>query len=331
MKLKVIDELVERSLNGDKLSIARLISMVEGADEYAPYVMEKIFPHSGKAYYIGVTGPPGVGKSTTVDRLIATLCKNKYSVGVIAVDPSSPFSGGALLGDRIRMHVQPDKMDVFMRSMSSGRVMGGLARTTKEASRILDACGKQVIIIETVGVGQSELDIAEATDTVVVILTPESGDSIQIMKAGLMEIADIFVINKADRPGAEDIFLSVQGMLGRSRVQRDWTPLIFSTSASNNQGIEALYEGIWSHYRYLHQNAKLEERRKRQLKQELRTQIEYEFAQVLWKAVLKGKDLGSIVDDIWQRRADPQNVARKIVEELLADLGRSGSPGRGSS
>ncbi|MGP8051148.1 MAG: methylmalonyl Co-A mutase-associated GTPase MeaB [Desulfobaccales bacterium] len=331
MKLKVIDELVERSLNGDKLAIARLISMVEGADEYAPYVMEKIFPHSGKAYYIGVTGPPGVGKSTTVDRLIATLCKNQYSVGVIAVDPSSPFSGGALLGDRIRMHVQPDKMDVFMRSMSSGRVMGGLARTTKEASRILDACGKQVIIIETVGVGQSELDIAEATDTVVVILTPESGDSIQIMKAGLMEIADIFVINKADRPGAEDIFLSVQGMLGRSRVQRDWTPLIFSTSASNNQGIEALYEGIWSHYRYLHQNAKLEERRKRQLKQELRTQIEYEFAQVLWKAVLKGKDLGSIVDDIWQRRADPQNVARKIVEELLADLGRSGSPGRGSS
>ncbi len=331
MKLKVIDELVERSLNGDKLAIARLISMVEGADEYAPYVMEKIFPHSGKAYYIGVTGPPGVGKSTTVDRLIATLCKNQYSVGVIAVDPSSPFSGGALLGDRIRMHVQPDKMDVFMRSMSSGRVLGGLARTTKEASRILDACGKQVIIIETVGVGQSELDIAEATDTVVVILTPESGDSIQIMKAGLMEIADIFVINKADRPGAEDIFSSVQGMLGRSRVQRDWNPLIFSTSASNNQGIEALYEGIWSHYRYLQQNAKLEERRKRQLKQELRTQIEYEFAQVLWKAVLKGKDLGSIVDDIWQRRADPQNVARKIVEELLADLGRSGSPGRGSS
>ncbi len=331
MKLKVIDELVERSLNGDKLAIARLISMVEGADEYAPYIMEKIFPHSGKAYYIGVTGPPGVGKSTTVDRLIATLCKNQYSVGVIAVDPSSPFSGGALLGDRIRMHVQPDKMDVFMRSMSSGRVMGGLARTTKEASRILDACGKQVIIIETVGVGQSELDIAEATDTVVVILTPESGDSIQIMKAGLMEIADIFVINKADRPGAEDIFSSVQGMLGRSRVQRDWTPLIFSTSASNNQGIEALYEGIWSHYRYLQQNAKLEKRRKKQLKQELRTQIEYEFAQVLWKAVLKGKDLGSIVDDIWQRRADPQNVARKIVEELLADLGRSGSPGRGSS
>jgi len=208
--------------------------------------------------------------------------------------------------------------------------MGGLARTTKEASRILDACGKQVIIIETVGVGQSELDIAEATDTVVVILTPESGDSIQIMKAGLMEIADIFVINKADRPGAEDIFLSIQGMLGRTLLKRDWDPLIFLTSAANNQGIEALYEGIWSHYRYLQQNSKLEERRKRQLSQELRSQIENEFAQILWKDVLKKKDLCRIVDDLWQRRADPQNMARKIVEELLADFGQSGRLRKGS-
>ena len=214
MKLKMIDELVEKSLNGEKLSISRLISMVERKDEYAPYIMEKIFPHSGKAYYLGVTGPPGAGKSTTVDRLITMLCKNNYSVGVIAVDPSSPFSGGSLLGDRVRMHVKHDKMDVFIRSMSSGRVMGGLARTSKEAARILDACGKQVIIIETVGVGQSELDIAEATDTVLVILTPESGDSIQTMKAGLMEIADIFVVNKADRPGAEDISHVDQGDAG---------------------------------------------------------------------------------------------------------------------
>ena len=211
MKLKMIDELVEKSLNGEKLSIARLISMVERKDECAPYIMEKIFPHSGKAYYLGVTGPPGAGKSTTVDRLITMLCKNNYSVGVIAVDPSSPFSGGSLLGDRVRMHVKHDKMDVFIRSMSSGRVMGGLRRTSKEAARILDASGKQVVIIETVGVGQSELDIAEATDTVLVILTPESGDSIQTMKAGLMEIADIFVVNKADRPGAEDISHVDQG------------------------------------------------------------------------------------------------------------------------
>lgn len=320
MKLKMIDELVEKSLNGEKLSISRLISMVERKDEHAPYIMEKIFPHSGKAYYIGVTGPPGAGKSTIVDRLIAMLCKNKYSVGVIAVDPTSPFSGGSLLGDRVRMHVKHDKMDVFIRSMSSGRVMGGLARTSKEAARILDASGKQVIIIETVGVGQSELDIAEATDSVLVILTPESGDSIQIMKAGLMEIADIFVINKADRPGAEDISMSIKGMLGRTLQKRDWDPLVFLTSASANKGIEALYDGIWSHYRYLNQDSKLEERRKKQFKQELYTRIENEFARILWKFVEK-RDIEKIVDDTWQRRIDPQNAAQKLVWSSLKQTG----------
>ena len=320
MNLKMIDGLVEESLNGEKLSTARLISMVERKSEYAPYIMEKIFPYSGKAYYIGVTGPPGAGKSTVVDRLIAMLCKNKYSVGVIAVDPTSPFSGGALLGDRVRMHVKHDKMDVFIRSMSSGRVLGGLARTSKEAARILDASGKQVIIIETVGVGQSELDIAEATDTVLVIITPESGDSIQIMKAGLMEIADIFVVNKSDRPGAEDISISIKGMLGRTLQKRDWEPLVFLTSASVNKGIEALYEGIWCHHRYLNEDSKLEERRKKQFEQELQTRIENEFARILWNFVDK-RDIAKVVEDTWQRRTDPQIAAQKLVRSSLKQAG----------
>ena len=320
MNLKMIDELVEKSLTGEKLSTARLISMVERKSEYAPYIMEKIFPYSGKAYYIGVTGPPGAGKSTVVDRLIAMLCKNKYSVGVIAVDPTSPFSGGALLGDRVRMHVKHDKMDVFIRSMSSGRVLGGLARTSKEAARILDASGKQVIIIETVGVGQSELDIAEAIDTVLVIITPESGDSIQIMKAGLMEIADIFVVNKSDRPGAEDISMSIKGMLGRTLHKRDWVPLVFLTSASVNKGIEDLYEGIWSHHRYLSQDSKLEGRRKKHFEQEMQTRIENEFAKILWNFVDK-KDIAKVVDDAWQRRTDPQIAAQNLVRSSLKQAG----------
>ncbi len=319
-KKELVDELIERSLKGEKLSISRLISLVERRDEYAPYIMEKIAPHAGRAYYIGVTGPPGAGKSTTVDRLIGMFCKNNLSVGVIAVDPSSPFSGGSLLGDRVRMNVKSEKMDVFIRSMSSGRVMGGLARTSKEAARILDACGKQIIIIETVGVGQSELDIAEATDTVLVILTPESGDSIQIMKAGLMEIADIFVVNKADRPGAEDISTSIRGMLKRSLRKRDWDPQIFLTSASVSKGMDDLYAGIWSHYDHLTENLRLEERRKRQLRQELHTRIENEFAKILWDMVQK-KDIDQVVLDTWLRRADPQNTAQQFVLSSLKESG----------
>lgn len=321
--MQSIDQLIEGSLKGEKLSTARLISMVERKNEHAPYILEKIFPHSGEACYIGVTGPPGAGKSTIVDRLIAQLCKNNYSIGVIAVDPSSPFTGGALLGDRIRMHVKHDKMDVFIRSMSSDRVMGGLSRTTKEASRILDASGKQIVIVETVGVGQSELDIAEATDTVIVILTPESGDSIQIMKAGLMEIADIFVVNKADRPGAEDISRSIQGMLDRSLRKRDWTPPIFLTTASLNKGIDELYEGIWSHSRYLQQDSKLEKRRRAQLKLELRNRIESEFSHILWQDIIEKKNVDDLVQEIWARKIDPQNAARRIIGELIEEL-----PGR---
>ncbi|MFC1895322.1 methylmalonyl Co-A mutase-associated GTPase MeaB [Thermodesulfobacteriota bacterium] len=312
-----VDRLIDEALNGDKFSTARLISLVERGDETAPYIMERIFPHSGNAYYIGVTGPPGAGKSTAVDRLVEMFCKRDYSVGVIAVDPSSPFTGGALLGDRVRMNFKQDKWDVFFRSMSAGRVMGGLARTTKESSRILDAGGKRIIIIETVGVGQSELDIAQATDTVLVILTPESGDNIQIMKAGLMEIADIFVVNKADRPGAESISQSIRGMLDRRFVKGEWDPPIFLTAASLNKGITELHEGIWAHHGHLAQHDRLKKRRKRQLEDELRNRIESAFSRTLWKDIIEGRKIETLVENVWERRIDPQNAAQKMVTEWL--------------
>ncbi|MBN1615219.1 MAG: methylmalonyl Co-A mutase-associated GTPase MeaB [Deltaproteobacteria bacterium] len=314
-----IDKLIRETLKGDKLAVSRLISVVERGHAQTPYILEKIYPHSGNAYYIGVTGPPGSGKSTTVDRLVKMLCSNNYSVGVIAVDPCSPFSGGALLGDRIRMNKRKSEWDVFFRSMSAGKIMGGLARTTKESSRILDASGKQIIVIETVGVGQSELDIAQATDTVVVILTPESGDNVQLMKAGLLEIADIFVVNKADRPGAENISMSIEAMLDRQRGKLEWRPPVLLTSASLGKGIEELYAEIWRHADYLRQDDKLKERRKSQLKGELKQRIESEIVNTLWQKIRDDADIDELVNDIWEQKIDPQSAAGKVVRRCLKD------------
>lgn len=253
-----------------------------------------------------------------MDRLVREFCKERLAVGVIAVDPASPFSGGALLGDRVRMTGDARDRDCFFRSMSAGNVMGGLARATQDAARVLDAAGRQVILIETVGVGQSELDVAQATDTVLVVLTPESGDTIQVMKAGLLEIADVFAVNKADRPGADSLEHALAGMLDRKPPAPDrWRPPICLTSASLNRGVRELYGSLQRHREHLLADDRLAQRRRGRLEIEMRRKIEAEVTRVFWSGFASERERGAWVAALERREIDPQSLARRVVRERL--------------
>ncbi|UCD86051.1 MAG: methylmalonyl Co-A mutase-associated GTPase MeaB, partial [Deltaproteobacteria bacterium] len=251
MKDAEIDLLIKKMLSGDKLALAKVITIVENQSELTPTVMSKIYPHTGRSYQIGFTGPPGAGKSTLVDRLIPLFRKENHSIGVIAVDPSSPFSGGAVLGDRIRMQQHCLDDAVFIRSLGTRGSQGGLSRTTKGIIQLFDASGKNYVLIETVGVGQTELSVKEIADTTIVVLVPESGDAIQTMKAGLMEIADIFVVNKSDREGAEAILTELRLMAHLSEKKGDWEIPILLTQANKDVGITELFQQIKKHRTFL--------------------------------------------------------------------------------
>ena len=315
-----MDAVITKALEGDKLSTSRLISMVESEDPRSHVVLEQLYPHAGNAFYIGVTGSPGAGKSTLVDKLVGKFCDNDFAVAVIAVDPCSPFTGGALLGDRVRMNYRRKARNCFFRSMSAGKVLGGLAQKTKEASWILDACGRDVIIIETVGVGQSELDIMMASDTVVVALTPESGDSIQIMKAGLFEIADIFAVNKSDRPGADDIKFSIDNMLDRKEQvtgKMAWRPCVCKTSADRNHGISELYESICFHQAHLRESSGFKDRRALQYKAELLEGIEAEIKEMTMGGIMDNPLLQEFSEYMRGQKRYPRSAARTIAKQLL--------------
>ena len=237
-----VDVLAEKIFAGERRAIARAITLVENEDENALQLLRTIFPKTGNAYRIGITGPPGAGKSTITSKLALHFANQNINVGIIAVDPTSPFTGGALLGDRVRMTDVEMNENVFIRSMASRGSLGGLSKKTKETADIFDAAGYGIILMETVGVGQSELDIVSAADTTIVVLVPESGDSIQAMKAGLMEIADFFVLNKSDRPGAEQAVMSIKTVLGLAtrfaqHTEETWFPDVIATVGNGGKGI----------------------------------------------------------------------------------------------
>jgi LAO/AO transport system kinase len=258
---------VDLLLNGDRRAIARAITLVENDDEAAAGILSAIYTHTGTAYRIGITGPPGAGKSTLTNKLAAYYRTQQLRVGIIAIDPTSPFTGGALLGDRVRMTDVEMDPGVFIRSMASRGSLGGLSKKTREAADILDASGMDIILYETVGVGQSELDIAAAADTTVVVLVPESGDGIQAMKAGLMEIADFFVLNKADRPGANQAVVTVKMTLGfRPHDEHTWMPDILMAVASEGQGIAEIAAMIAKHREHLVQHGQFAQRRALKMK-----------------------------------------------------------------
>src|SRR5688572_7315468 len=272
-----VAELVENARQGNRRAVARLISLVEDGGSDLGEAMQAIYPHTGGSYSVGITGAPGAGKSTLTERLIARVRSDNHQVGVLAIDPSSPFSGGALLGDRVRMQSHATDPEVFIRSMATRGHLGGISLATPEAMRVLEAAGKDIVIIETVGVGQSEVEITDACDTTLVVVNPGWGDAVQAAKAGLMEIADVFVVNKADRPGAQDSVRELKQMLEMS--DHEWKPEIVQTVAIKNEGIDDLWLAIEKHRAYQEEKGLLEARRRRRVESEIREIVAERFRQ----------------------------------------------------
>ncbi|MFT9849168.1 methylmalonyl Co-A mutase-associated GTPase MeaB [Aneurinibacillus sp. REN35] len=310
--------LVERILAGDRRAAARAISYIEDNHPEKTEVLQDLFPHTGKAFLVGITGSPGAGKSSFVDKLIGYLRKQELTVGIVAVDPTSPFTGGAILGDRIRMQDHFLDEGVFIRSMGTRGSLGGLARATKEAVRVLDAYGKDIIIIETVGVGQSELDIMNIADSTAVVLNPGGGDTVQAFKAGIMEIADLFILNKADLAGTDKLFREVEQMLDLVKHDAPWRPPIVKTITPQNKGIDETWQAFLDHKSFLTASGDWDKRRASHLKEEVAEIVEHEIHQLVVKQ-LRSEEYSDMMEKVSRRDIDPYEVAGQLLQQLIKE------------
>jgi LAO/AO transport system kinase len=312
------NDLINRLLNNERRAVARSISIVESRNSSSTELLKNIYPNIGNAYRIGITGPPGSGKSTITNQLTKYYRRQNIKVGIIAVDPTSPFTGGALLGDRVRMSEIGQDEGVFIRSMATRGSLGGLSKRAIDAADVLDAAGYNMIIFETVGVGQSELDIAEAADTTAVVLVPESGDAVQAMKAGLMEIADLFVMNKSDRPGSQQAVASLQTILMmRDHDEKSWMINIIKSIASQNKGIDEIANEIENHKEYLTTNKMLTKRREQKSKTRIKHIVEDKIREELWSE--SGEiSLSLLIEKVVFGKLSPYHIA----EEIIADYKR---------
>jgi len=311
-----VPTLVARAREGDARSVARLISLVENGDPALPEVAAALAPYAGHAQVVGLTGSPGVGKSTTTNELVRALRAEGRRVGVLAVDPSSPFTGGAILGDRVRMQEHTGDPGVYIRSMSSRGQLGGLSAAAPQAVRVLEGAGCEVILVETVGVGQAEVEIASLADTTLVLLAPGMGDAIQAVKAGVLEIADVFVINKADRPGADATYRDIQGMLGLGeRAPGDWRPQVVRATAVRGEGIGDVVEAIGKHRAWLESSGNLLRRRERRASVEVEA-IALGTLRARIGNLREGTALTALAAAVAAGELDPYAAAEELIKGL---------------
>lgn len=306
-------------LEGIPRAIARVISWLENEDPRGISCLDKLYSHTGRAYIIGITGSPGAGKSTLTDKITQHFRKKDLTVGIIALDPTSPFSGGAILGDRIRMSGLSLDPGVFIRSMATRGNMGGLSKSTADVIKVLDASGKDIIIVETVGVGQDEVDVMNVADTTCVVCVPGLGDVIQSIKAGVMEIADIFVINKSDRQGADQLFSEIEYLvsLNSDIKKQTWAPPIVKTVAVDDEGIDDLLQAVSSHREHLEKDESLVEKRRNRIRQETLQFIHYELFRQIVENLAKDGRLEKLVEKVLDKKETPYSIMQKIVDEFI--------------